>query len=85
MGQPRSNRDDKAIAMGAAEYLKYKHPHAEVTVRDLVTGDTITIKARPRAMTLALHRRGPDDYDVIHDGETVGRIYRMKADRELWR
>jgi hypothetical protein len=22
---------------------------------------------------------------VIHDGETVGRIYRMKADRELWR
>ena len=36
-------------------------------------------------MTLALHRGGPDDYDVIHDGETVGRIYRMKADRELWR
>jgi hypothetical protein len=22
---------------------------------------------------------------VIHDGEIVGRIYRMKADRELWR
>ena len=36
-------------------------------------------------MTLALRRGGPDDYDVIHDGETVGRIYRMKADRELWR
>jgi hypothetical protein len=46
-GQPRSNRDDKAIAIEAAEYLKYKHPHAEVTVRDLVTGDTITIKALP--------------------------------------
>jgi hypothetical protein len=36
-------------------------------------------------MTLALRRTGPDDYDVIHDGETVGRIYRMKAERELWR
>ena len=36
-------------------------------------------------MTHALRRAGPDDYDVIHDGEIVGRIYRMKADRELWR
>jgi hypothetical protein len=36
-------------------------------------------------MTLALRRTGPDDYDVIHDDETVGRIYRMNADRELWR
>jgi hypothetical protein len=39
----------------------------------------------PRAVTLALRRGGPDDYDVIYDGETVGRIYCMKADRELWR
>src|SRR6516162_10140270 len=46
-GQPRSNRDDKAIAIEAAEYLKYKHPHAEVTMHDLVTGDTISIKALP--------------------------------------
>ena len=46
-GQPRSNRDDKAIAIEAVECLKYKHPHAEVTVHDLVTGDTITIKALP--------------------------------------
>ena len=29
-GQPRSNRDDKAIAIEAAEYLKYKHPHAAI-------------------------------------------------------
>jgi hypothetical protein len=36
-------------------------------------------------MTLALRRTGLDDYDVMHDGETVGRIYRMDADRELWR
>jgi hypothetical protein len=28
-GQPLSNRDDKAIAIEAAEYLKYKYPHAE--------------------------------------------------------
>ena len=42
-GQPRSNRDDKAIAIEAAEYLKYK----QVTVHDLMTGDTITIKTLP--------------------------------------
>ena len=35
--------------------------------------------------TLALRRAGLDDYDVIQDGEIVGRIYRMSADRELWR
>ena len=46
-GQPRSNRDDKAIAIEAAEYLRYKNPHAEVTVYDRETGDTITIKALP--------------------------------------
>jgi hypothetical protein len=36
-------------------------------------------------MTLALRRAGPDDYDVTETDEIVGRIYRMKADRELWR
>ena len=36
-------------------------------------------------MTPALRGVGPGDFDVIHDGEIVGRIYRMKADRELWR
>jgi hypothetical protein len=36
-------------------------------------------------MTLVLRRAAPDDYDVTQDGEIVGRIYRMKADRELWR
>jgi hypothetical protein len=46
-GQPRTNRDDKAIALKAAEYLKYKNPHAEITMHDLVTGDTVTIKALP--------------------------------------
>jgi hypothetical protein len=47
-GQPRSNRDTKAVAIEAAEYLKYKHPHAEVTVHDLMSGDTITIKTPGR-------------------------------------
>ena len=36
-------------------------------------------------MTLALRCAGLDDYDVTQDGEIVGRIYRMNADRELWR
>jgi hypothetical protein len=43
-------------------------------------------------MTLALRRtvfldgeRRPDDYEVRHDGRTVGRIYRMRSTgRELW-
>jgi hypothetical protein len=35
-------------------------------------------------MPLALRRAAPDDYDVIHDGEIVGRISRMRADRELF-
>jgi hypothetical protein len=40
-------RDDRAIAIEAAEYLKYKNRHAEVTVHDRVTGDTVTIKTLP--------------------------------------
>jgi hypothetical protein len=36
-------------------------------------------------MTLALRRADPDDYDVMQEGEIVGRIYRTSADRELWR
>jgi hypothetical protein len=43
-------------------------------------------------MTLALRRtvfldgeRRPDDYEVRHDGRTVGRIYRVRSTgRELW-
>ena len=36
-------------------------------------------------MTFALRRGAQDDYDVLQDGEIVERVYRMKADRELWR
>jgi hypothetical protein len=46
-GQPRSNRDSKAIAVEAAEYLKHKNPHSAVTVYDRVTGDTATIEMLP--------------------------------------
>jgi hypothetical protein len=46
-GQPRTNRDSKLIAFKAAEYLKYKNPHAEVTVYDRKTGETVTIKMLP--------------------------------------
>jgi hypothetical protein len=46
-GQPRTNRDDKAIAIKTAEYLKHKNPHAEITIYDRVTGETVTIKTLP--------------------------------------
>ena len=36
-------------------------------------------------MTLAFRRAASDDYDLIQAGEIVGRIYRISADRELWR
>jgi hypothetical protein len=34
-GKTNSYRDDKAIAIGSAEYAKERNPMAEVTVRDL--------------------------------------------------
>ena len=36
-GKPRSYRDRKAVAMEAAEYLKSKHPHSEVVMKDLAS------------------------------------------------
>ena len=40
-------------------------------------------------MTLTLKRIAwldgtilPDDYDLVDNGETVGRVYRIKADRD---
>jgi hypothetical protein len=46
-GQPRTNRDDKLIALKTAEYLKYKNPHSEITVYDRKTGETVTVKMPP--------------------------------------
>jgi hypothetical protein len=46
-GKPRSNRDTKALAVEAGEYLKTKNPNAAVTVRDLVGGEMIVIASQP--------------------------------------
>lgn len=43
-GKPRTHRDLKPIAIEAAVYLKTKSPNAEVTVRDVVTGEVIVVK-----------------------------------------
>jgi hypothetical protein len=36
-------------------------------------------------MTLALKPIQANDYDVIHDGEIIGRIYRTIGGEDLWR
>jgi hypothetical protein len=46
-GKPRSYRVDKQIAFDSAQYLKSKNPNADVTVRDLTTGETTVIEWRP--------------------------------------
>jgi hypothetical protein len=43
-GTPRSYRDRKELAIKAATFLKTKHPNAQLTVCDLVTGETIAVK-----------------------------------------
>ena len=53
-GKPRSYRDRKTVAMEAAEYLKRKHPHSEVVVKDRRTSQAgaanqgLPIGPRPR-------------------------------------
>jgi hypothetical protein len=44
-GKPRSYRDTKATAIEGAEFLKQGHPHSEVTVKDLKSGE-VTVAAR---------------------------------------
>ena len=46
-GKPRSYRDRKAVAIEAAEYLKWKHPHSEVVVRDLRSGERTAVVYKP--------------------------------------
>ena len=43
-GIPRSYRDRKQLAIEVATFLKTKNPNAELTVRDLETGETIAVK-----------------------------------------
>jgi hypothetical protein len=46
-GTPRTYRDDKAMAIEAAELLKRKHPHSAVVVKALQTGETIAVEYKP--------------------------------------
>ena len=46
-GPSRSYRDRKAVAIEAAEYLKWKHPHSEVVVRDLWSGQGMVVAYKP--------------------------------------
>jgi hypothetical protein len=46
-GMPRTYRDLKPIAIEAAEFLKRKHPHAAVVVKDLQSGETKAIEYKP--------------------------------------
>jgi hypothetical protein len=46
-GTPRTYRDDKAMAIEAAELLKRKHPNSAVLVQNLQTGETITVEYKP--------------------------------------
>ena len=46
-GRPRSYRDTKAVATEGAEYLKQCHPHSEVTMRDLTSGEVTTAAWKP--------------------------------------
>jgi hypothetical protein len=48
-GKPRSYRDRKAVAIEAAEYLKWKHPHSEVVVKDLASGKATVVVYKPGA------------------------------------
>jgi hypothetical protein len=46
-GTPRTYRDDKAMAIDAAQYLKRKYPHSVVTVENLQTGETTAVEYKP--------------------------------------
>ena len=45
-GAPRSYRDTKLTAMGAAHILKMRAPDSEVVVKDLQTGELTVVAAR---------------------------------------
>jgi hypothetical protein len=54
-GKPRSYRDRKAVAIEAAEYIKWKHPHSEVVVKDLASGNATVVVYKPG-------RRAPSEH-----------------------
>jgi hypothetical protein len=46
-GRWRRYRDLKPLAIEAAEFLKRKHPHAAVVVKDLQSGETKAVEYKP--------------------------------------
>ena len=46
-GSPRSYRDRKDYAMGAARLIKSKNPHSMVEIKDLQSGDVTAVALRP--------------------------------------
>jgi len=46
-GKPHSYRDTKVVATEAAGFLKNRHPHSEVTVKDLQSGEVTAAIYRP--------------------------------------
>ena len=46
-GTPRTYRDRKDFAMEAARFIKSKHPHSLVEVKDLQSGDVTAVALRP--------------------------------------
>jgi hypothetical protein len=46
-GKPRSYRDIKQVAIESAEYLKICNPNSEVAVKDLQSGEVISITFKP--------------------------------------
>ncbi len=57
-GTPRTYRDDKAMAIEAAEILKRKHPHGAVTVENVQTGEKTAARRNCRLLVRSPHRRG---------------------------
>src|SRR5262245_55393341 len=56
-GKPRSYRDQKAVAIEAAEYLKGKFPNSKVTVKDFASGKETAVAYKLEA-TLRQKRGG---------------------------
>ena len=62
-GKPRSYRDTKAVAIEAAEYLKNRHPHSEVAVKDLRSGEVTVgcLQASESVTSLVLKLAGGEE------------------------
>jgi hypothetical protein len=46
-GKPRTYRDDPKVAREAARYLQSKYPKSDVSVRNYVTGEVLSLTGEP--------------------------------------